>query len=101
MLSKTLSFSRPVKRSLIYILNKKGDKIPSCLSSFSDKNDSNIRPFQRIHRDNSEYNKNKTLTICTGNWRNAGLLNNLTRLTRSNAFCMSSVQVNTSEPLLR
>ena len=56
-----LSFSKPVKRLLIYILNKKGNKIAPCLSPFSDKNDSDIQPFQRTHRDNWEYNKSRTL----------------------------------------
>ena len=54
----TISFSKPFKRSLIYILNKEGDKIPPCLSSISDKNDSDIQLFQKTHRDNWEYNKN-------------------------------------------
>ena len=53
----TLSFSKSFKRSLIYILNKKGDKIPPCLSPFSDKNNSDIQPFQRTHSDNCEYIK--------------------------------------------
>ena len=40
----TLRLSKPIKRSLMYILNKKGDKIPPFLSPLNDKNDSDMQP---------------------------------------------------------
>ena len=93
--------SRPVMRLSIKIQNKEGDNISPCFKPLKVTNEGDNDPFQKTDKFKREYSRNKIRAICRGRPICINFANNIMRLTRSNAFCISNAPAYTGEPLFR
>ena len=75
--------------SSIKRLNRKGDKIPPCLTILRDMTLSEIARFHETRRLKLEYKIYRKRVINGGRFEEDNLLNNFNKSTLSNAFCMS------------